>query len=167
MQATNVGSIFRVGNASISTLFGVALLLASGDLLARKHPGVIQCAIGCTLSTPNPDEGTSKLLSDEIDRRNPTRGKVWNVSRPDRILVGDIVTVCNGISCVEYTWRGEQFDSGKEVSNILPPPARGGGGGSGSGSGSGSGGGWIGGGTGGGGGSCCGRVTVDPPTMVQ
>lgn len=166
MQATNGGSIFRVGNASISTLFGVALLLASGDLLARKHPGVIQCAIGCTLSTPNPDEGTSKLLSDEIDRRNPTRGKVWNVSRPDRILVGDIVTVCNGISCVEYTWRGEQFDSGKEVSNILPPPARGGGGGGG-GSGSGSGGGWIGGGTGGGGGSCCGRVTVDPPTMVQ
>ncbi|UUS13298.1 hypothetical protein NMB32_14385 [Stenotrophomonas sp. CD2] len=36
--------------------------------------------------------------------------------------MGDIVTVCNGISCVEYTWRGEQFDSGKEVSNILPPP---------------------------------------------
>lgn len=109
MQVRNALSVVSLDSSAISILFGVALLLASGSLQARKHPGVIQCSIGCMLTTPNPDEGTSKLLSDEIDRRNPTRGSIWQVTRPDRIMVGDIVTVCNGISCVEYTWRGENL----------------------------------------------------------
>lgn len=163
MQAKSVERFSIFGRTSISFLLGATLLLASTSVQARRHPVAIQCTTGCKLEVPYPDLATTDLLASEIDRRNPKRGRIWQVTGPDRILNGDTVLVCNGISCVEYTWRGGHFDSGKEVSNILPPPARGGGGGGGNG-GNGGGGGPISGGCHGN----CGRtgtVTVELQQM--
>lgn len=100
----------------------------------------MNCTNGCTLQIPYPDPVTRQLLNQEVAKLNDGRTTVW--SAQTRVLVGDVLTVCNGISCVNYTWRGAVFDSGEVISTVLPPPSNGGGtgGGTGGGNGGGSGG---------------------------
>lgn len=118
-------------------LAGALLLLSAGELQARKHPGVINCPSGCAVSVPNPDAGTLRVLHNAERKLNPNGYGIWKTVK--KLRVGDILTVCNGIVCADYTWRGKNFDSGIEISNSLPAPARGGGGGGGSSGGGGSG----------------------------
>lgn len=124
---------------------------------AASRAGILQCS-HCAVSTPDPDGSTRSVLLGEEGRLN-----AWGAQG---LKTGDTLVVCNGIECVEYTWRGnDRFNSGTVISTVLPPPAQGGGGGGDFGGGYGGGGwdGWGGGGGGGGGGgACCGRVEIGP-----
>ena len=112
--------------------------MAAGSVQAKKLPGVINCTSGCTLATPYPDPVTNQQLSQEVAKLNEGRTTVWTAQT--RVQSGDVLTVCNGISCVNYTWRNGKFDSGEVISTVLPPNSQGGGGGGGGGGGTGGGG---------------------------
>jgi len=110
------------------------IFMATGGLHAKKLPGVINCRTGCTLETPHPDLVTRQRLIEEVNKLNEGRLTVWTAQT--KVQPGDVITVCNSISCVNYTWRGKHFDSGEVISTILPSPHSGGGsGGSGGGGG--------------------------------
>lgn len=138
MHLRNMGRSLLERGASRPALAGALLLLSAGELQARKHPGVINCPAGCAVSVPNPDAGTLRALLSAERQLNAGGGGVWSAAM--KLRVGDILTVCNGIVCADYTWRGKNFDSGTEISTVLPPPARGEGGGGGGGGGLGGGG---------------------------
>lgn len=131
MKARLIGIIPSLGRNSIPAIAGVLLFMAAGSLQAKKLPGVINCTAGCTLTTPYPDPVTNQQLSQEVQKLNDGRTTVWTAQT--RVQTGDVLTVCNGISCVNYTWRGAGFDSGEVISTVLPPNSRGGGGGGGGG----------------------------------
>jgi len=122
------------GIKATTLIAGILLFMAAGGLYARKLPGVINCTAGCMLDTPKPDPTTRQHLIQEVKKLNDGKATVWTAQT--RVRIGDVVTVCNGISCVNYTWQGQEFDSGQEISTVLPPPSRGGGGGSSGGGGS-------------------------------
>jgi uncharacterized membrane protein YgcG len=137
----------------LSMMLGAMALLGAGELRAAKRASVIQCG-ECSAAVPNPDEATYRALSREKSRLTPKKNNAWALA--NSIRPGDTMTVCNGIVCADYTWRGgETFDSGDVISTVLPRPARGGGG-----RGGGGGGGSPIGGGGGGGGGGRGKVTV-------
>ena len=127
---------FRTKHLSI--LLGALVLLTAWEASAANR-GVLNCS-ECTVTVPNPDEATYRVLSRERERLSPSSGTVWQVA--NRMKPGDTLTVCNGIVCADYTLRYNQvFDSGTVVSTVLPPTSSVGGGGC------------VGGGGGGGGGS--------------
>ncbi|MBH1665850.1 hypothetical protein I5U73_12090 [Stenotrophomonas maltophilia] len=158
MQSKRFANAASFKGVICASAIAAAFCTAIDTADAAKRASVLQCG-HCAVSTPDPDGSTRSVLLGEKGRLNS-----WGAQG---LKTGDTVVVCNGIECVEYTWRGnDRFNSGTVISTVLPPPAQGGGGGGGGDFGGGYGGGswgdWGGGGGGGGGGDCCGRVIVGP-----
>lgn len=103
-----------------------ALSICCMDLWAGSRFAPVHCS-SCQLSTPLVDPSTKAFLN--TYRLNLGMGGV--TASPMKVQTGDVVTVCNGASCVSYEasydggWEGGEPK--RQTSN--PPSGAGGGGG--------------------------------------
>jgi hypothetical protein len=102
---------------------------------------VVSADCGCALVTPLPDQGTANKLD-----AYGVPGAPFYIGTI-AYSPGDTITICNNVSCAQYTRTTDKKYANGQASNQTPHPPKipGGGGGGGSGSG---GGGFAGGGSG-------------------
>ncbi|WMJ68364.1 hypothetical protein [Stenotrophomonas sp. 24(2023)] len=102
------------------TVAAASLLVAFSAGAQAGSAGLYTCN-ACSASVPFPEPATTVFLKN-IERK--LNAPIPRISGRRGLRVGDTIEVCNGITCVEYTWLGRDDFRGRVTSTVLPPNAR-------------------------------------------
>lgn len=102
------------------TVAAAALLVTFSAGAQVRSAGLYTCS-ACSASVPFPEPATTAFLK-KIERK--LNAPLPQISGRRGLRAGDTIEVCNGITCVEYTWLGRDDFRGRVTSTVLPPNAR-------------------------------------------